>query len=180
MYNTLGCDFMNFLFYICDTLGFLRVMSLIRTILTIIKFLIPIGLIVWIAIDLFKNVINPETKDGVKKIGIRFGAAIVIFLIPTIVSGILKLFDGITGNPNYEASKCYSNATSSCLATINAYVNCEDQVGNEQKECLKFRSCNSYTLDKSCNLTTELDDNNCKEMNESNSLRFYESGFSKK
>ena len=180
MYNTLGCGFMNYLFYICDTLGFLRVISLIRTILDIIKFLIPIGLIVWIAIDLFKNVINPETKDGVKKIGIRFGAAIVIFLIPTIVSGILALFDGITGNPNYEASKCYSNATSSCLTTINAYMNCDDHEESDKKECLAFRSCNSYTLDKSCRLTTELDDKNCTEINSSNSVRFYENGFSKK
>lgn len=171
---------MNFLFYICDTLGFLRVMSLIRTVLTIIKFLIPIGLIVWIAIDLFKNVINPETKDGVKKIGIRFVAAIIVFLLPTIISGILGLFDGITGNPDYEASKCYSNATSSCLATINAYMNCDDQVESDKRECLEFRNCNNYTLDKSCRLTTELNDNNCKELNSSNSVRFYENDFSKK
>ena len=171
---------MNFLFYICDTLGFLRVMSLIRTVLDIIKFLIPIGLIVWIAIDLFKNVINPETKDGLKKIGVRFIAAIIVFLLPTIIFGILSLFDNITGSPDYEASKCYSNATSSCLKTINAYLNCDSEEENNKKECQKFRSCNNYTLDKSCRLTTELDDNNCEELNSSNSVRFYENSFSKK
>ena len=61
----------NTLFYICDNIGFLKAMSLIKTALTIIKFVIPIALIIWISIDLFKNMVNPDNKDGIKKIGIR-------------------------------------------------------------------------------------------------------------
>ncbi len=161
-------------FYICDTLGFLRAMNLLRTVLTIVKYLIPLGLIVWIAIDLFKGVINPDNnKDGVKKIGIRFLAAVIVFLLPTIISGILGLFDNITGNSNYEASKCFSNATSACITKINDYMDCKEINNDEEKRaCMNFRSCNSYKLDKDCNLTTELDDKNCTEVNTSSANRY--------
>ncbi len=168
---------MNFLFYICDTLGFLRVVSLIRTILNIIRFAVPLGLIIWIALDLFKNVVNPENKDGVKKIGIRFGAAIIVFLLPTIIPLLLQLFDDITGNIDYETSKCYLNGNSNCISNINSYLNCKDKDESEKQECQEFRSCNSFTLDKDCKVTTELNNNNCKDINSSNSVRFYENGF---
>ena len=157
----------NTLFYICDNIGFLRAMSLIKTIVTFIQFAIPIALIIWISIDLFKNMVNPDNKDGLKKIGIRLGAAIIVFIIPTIVVGVLNIFDNITGNTNYKVSNCYTNANSDCISNINTYLNCEDEnfSEDEKKNCLELRSCNNYSLDSSCNVTTDVNDNMCSDIN---------------
>ncbi len=164
----------NTLFYICDNIGFLKAMSLIKTALTIIKFVIPIALIIWISIDLFKNMVNPDNKDGIKKIGIRLGAALIVFLLPTIVTGVLNIFDNITGNNDYKVSKCYTNADSQCINNINAYLNCDDQKDEDKAKCREYRTCNSYTLDNSCTVHTELNDNDCHSLNlESGNYKFY-------
>ena len=157
----------NALFYICDNIGFLRAMSLIKTVVTIIQFLVPIGLIVWITVDLFKNMVNPENKDGIKKIGTRLGAAVIVFVAPAIVTGILNIFDYVTGDTDYKVSNCYTNANSSCVENINTYLNCEDsEYSEEEKEvCLELRSCNSYKLDSSCTVTTDVNDSMCSQVN---------------
>ncbi len=157
----------NTLFFICDNAGFLKAMSLVNTILTIIKFAIPLALIIWISVDLFKNMVNPDNKDGVKKIGIRLGAALIVFLVPTIVKGVLGLFDSVTGNTDYKVSNCFTNANSDCLDKINTYLNCEDSnySDDEKKACLELRSCNSYKLDSSCNVTTDVNDSMCSQFN---------------
>ena len=50
-------------FYICDTLGFLQVMNLFKILLNILRFVVPIIVIVMLVMDLVKNVINPNEKE---------------------------------------------------------------------------------------------------------------------
>ncbi len=165
----------NILFYVCDNAGFLKAMSLIKTALEIIKFAIPIALIVWIAIDLFKTMVNPDSKDELKKIGIKAFAAIIVFLIPTIVQGVLGIFDNVTGNTDYKVSNCFSNANSDCLKKIDSYLNCDEFKDDATKAaCHEYRTCNNYKLDSSCNVSTEINDNNCSEINNANgSYNYY-------
>ncbi len=156
---------MNYLFFICDTLGFLRIMYFVKTILSILGFVIPFILIVFTTIDIYKGIINPDNKDIVKKIGFRVGAAVIVFIIPMIIPGVLSLFDFV-GSSDYKVSKCYVNGTSECLDTITSYLNCEGFDGNEKKECKEYRTCNSYTLDDTCHLTTIINSNNCSNLDD--------------
>lgn len=157
---------MNYAFYICDTLGFLRVMYFVRTILTILSFVIPFGLIIFTALDIYKGVINPDNKDIAKKIGTRILVAVLVFLVPTIITGVLNLFDFVSSDSNYQTSRCYTNANSDCLDKITSYLNCDDFSDSEKKECQRYRSCNNYTLTNSCDVKTELDSENCSNLDQ--------------
>ena len=82
-------------FYICDTLGFLQVMNLIKTLLNILRFVIPIIVILMLIMDLTKNVINPNEKEGMKKIVTRVSAAVIVFLVPTIINLIVYFINPV-------------------------------------------------------------------------------------
>ena len=172
----------NNAFYLCDTVGFLRVMYFIRLALNIIRYVVPIIVIVMIVMDLLKNVINPNEKEGIKKITNRLVAAVVVFLIPTIVNIIVYFIDLIFENgstTNYKVSNCYTNATMSCINKIDDYLNCVDTglkntIGEseELKQCKAYRQCNSYTLNSSCNVSTELDDYRCSNYNNNEKIDY--------
>ena len=76
--------------------GVSEVINAIYKIVDIIRIVVPIGLIVMTTFDVSKKVINPEDKEGQKKILIRAIAALVIFLLPTIINLFLRL-TGIKG-----------------------------------------------------------------------------------
>ena len=120
---------MNILdFFICDKLGFLQAMSLIKTLLNIIRFVIPIIIIVLIIKDLIQNVIDPNNKDGIKKIKNRLIAAVAIFLVPTIIDLFMNLLNKATDSEydtNYKLSSCYTNANNSCIEKVKEYLNFE-------------------------------------------------------
>ena len=71
-----------------------NVISMVMKILDIIRIVIPIALIALTTFDIVKKVINPEDKDGQKKIMIRAIAALVVFLSPIFVNFVLS-FMGI-------------------------------------------------------------------------------------
>ena len=79
MYILLDCD------------NFKGIINMLSDLLTIIRIIVPIGLIVMTGMDIFKKVINPEDKDGQKKILNRLLAAIIVFFVPMILRFILKL-----------------------------------------------------------------------------------------
>ena len=83
------------------------VFSLIKGILKIVRIVVPIGLALLTAYDLFKNVINPENKDGQAKILRRLAAAILVFFTPLLVRFVLKLVDIGGGSTNY--SSCWES-----------------------------------------------------------------------
>ena len=77
------------------------VFHMIREILNILRIVVPIGLIVMTTMDVVKKVINPDDKDGQKKIMIRAIAALIVFLIPTFIRITFKVIDwGIGKNGN--------------------------------------------------------------------------------
>jgi len=104
---------MNILFNWCQEEGVLDIFSAIKTGLNLIRFAVPIGLIVWTMIDIFKNVINPDDNDSKKKIMNRAIAAIVVFLVPTIVNLVMNLVDvglGEGSSTDYNITDCWRNA----------------------------------------------------------------------
>ena len=160
---------LNVSFYLCDTVGFLRIMYFIKLFLNIIRFVVPIIVIFMIILDLVRNVINPNDKEGMKKIINRVVAAIVIFLVPTFINLVVYLISYIElasdSNTDFKTSRCYTNATSACIEKIENYLNCNGYQDEEQKRCKIFRQCNSYTLSDGCSIKTEFDDINCKTIN---------------
>ena len=70
-----------------------NIINVIYKLLGLIRIIVPIGLIVMTSLDITKKVINPEEKDGQKKIMIRLIAAIIVFFVPVMVRLIFKLAD---------------------------------------------------------------------------------------
>lgn len=167
-------------FYICNTTGFLRIMYLIKVLLNLIRFAVPIILILMVALDLFKNVINPKEKEGMKKIVNRIIAAVIVFFVPTVVSLVLYLMDYVLDNKSedYKVSSCYTNANTTCINKVDNYLDCGDiypknlrsSLSNEEKEklknCKEYRRCNDYTLTSSCGVVTVEKKGICKRINE--------------
>ncbi len=90
---------MNILFSWCDPNGGLvKAISVTRTIIEVVRFAVPIGLIIMTSLDIFKKVINPDDKDGQKKILNRIIAGLIVFMVPIMVRFILKLAD-VGGKP---------------------------------------------------------------------------------
>lgn len=161
-------------FFICDTLGFLQVMNLIKILLNIIRFVIPIIIIVLLIKDLVRNIIDPNNKDGIKTIINRITAAIIVFLVPTLIDLLINFINVATDNEydtNYKVSSCYTNANSDCIKNIQKYLDCEGVSDSEISNCKTYRYCNNYSLGSNCSVSTvEKDD--CKGLNEN-------SGYSK-
>ena len=78
--------------------GVRKVLNLMNIIINAIRWVVPIGLIVMTSIDVFNKVINPDDKEGQKKIMTRIVAAIIVFLLPTIINLIMRLVDIGNGN----------------------------------------------------------------------------------
>ena len=114
MIESIG-DIMNFLvsWSWCSQEGVQNVLHLVKNIISVLRILVPIGLIVMTSIDIFNKVINPEDKEGQNKIMRRLIAAIIVFLIPTIISLAFKTIDKISGNnpssanPDSGLSSCW-------------------------------------------------------------------------
>ena len=91
---------------ICSNSSILKVLYLIKIVITCIQIAVPIMLIVLIMLDFSKGV-----KDGIspteilQKCKYRIIAAIVIFAVPLLVNTIIK----ISGNVS-NFSTCWNNA----------------------------------------------------------------------
>lgn len=161
-------------FFICDTKGFLQVMNLIKVLLNIIRFVVPIILIIMLILDLLKNVINPNEKEGMKKIYTRVLSAVIVFLIPTLINLVMSFINNVNStNYDYSISNCYTNANSSCIQRIDNYLNCNDISESSRSNCMKFRQCNDYKLSNNCSIATVLNNVDCKNYNENVSYSVY-------
>ena len=91
------------------------ILGLVNTILNLIRWVIPIILIVMVTMDIAKIVITSnndekEVKAATKKFTTRIIYAVVIFLIPTIIRAIF----GLITVPGMDMSlvKCMDQASS--------------------------------------------------------------------
>ncbi len=91
--------------------GYIKpIFDMIKTVLNILRIVVPIILIVMTTLDITKKVINPEDKDGQKKIMTRAIAALIVFLVPTIINLTLRVIDWGTGrdvNADAGLSACW-------------------------------------------------------------------------
>ncbi len=97
----------------CAQDGVKGVFSIIRAIIDIVRYVVPIALIVMTSLDIARKVINPDDKDGQKKIMTRAIAAVIVFFIPLFIKFVFQVIDWGTGSDgSYEnaesgLSKCW-------------------------------------------------------------------------
>ena len=75
----------------CTDGGLVVLIDMTRSVLNIIQIVVPILLTVWAAWGFLQMTINPDTKNGLKKIFNKFVAAMIVFLIPAFVNFTLGL-----------------------------------------------------------------------------------------
>ncbi|MBQ8471979.1 MAG: M15 family metallopeptidase [Bacilli bacterium] len=98
----------------CNNSGIVRLLYYIKLSLNLIRFLVPIGLIIMISLDLYKNMINSyDTKENIiKKSSNRVISAIIVFCIPTFVSLLIALISktGVSTSYNVDFATCFQEA----------------------------------------------------------------------
>ena len=80
--------------------------AMVRNVLQVLRIVVPIALLIVTSIDIAKKVINPEEKDGQKKIMTRAIAAVIVFFIPTFIGIVFKIIDiGKDSGSAYKESR---------------------------------------------------------------------------
>lgn len=115
---------------ICENPDVLGVIYFILKLIDIVLIAIPIGLIVFITIDVFKMIIGDDkaVKDAQKMVINRLIFAIAIFFIPTIVTLIMNLLT--IANINVEYKSCITNATKEKIETFRTMNDIESGNSN--------------------------------------------------
>ena len=106
-------------FNLCLQPGFLRVIYMLKVFLNIIRFVVPVILIVKTIFDFYKNVIDPNNKEGLKSIKNRVIACIIVFLVPTFINLLMNFVENIVGASSYNGvTECWTFANLEYIETI--------------------------------------------------------------
>lgn len=110
---------------ICTDVQLLNILTIVKIIIRILTIAVPIVLIIYVMIDIFKTVASSEvdTKKLFKTISKRIVGAVIIFLIPAFV----RLGLSIIPNGKFIAFDCYEMAEKSEVARI-AMENVNDSI----------------------------------------------------
>lgn len=101
---------------ICEDIKILEATLLANTFITLFKIVIPLGIILFASIDVLKAVSGKNESDikrAQSMIPKRLIAALVAFLIPTLVTVTINLVDD-----NFEFTSCFTNATEENIEKI--------------------------------------------------------------
>ena len=134
-----------YIFSICENPNILRVILFIKLLLNVVKFMIPMGLIIMVSLDLVKGVISGEDFGKILKAsGNKILAAMIIFLLPTIVNFVLVLVDE---NTSYES--CWTNANNDDIKHFQDVLDEKKRLEEEEKKkndvSNQYDPNNSYT-----------------------------------
>lgn len=96
---------------ICSNILFLRIIYYVKVILSILRFVIPIVLIIKLAISFYQNMLNPDDKNKILKEAFgKIIACLVIFFVPTMINLIVKLIENVM-ETSIDYQSCYESAT---------------------------------------------------------------------
>ena len=117
--------------------GVQSVIKLINNIMNIIRWVVPIGLILMTSWDIFTKVLNPDDKDAQKKIMNRVIAAVIVFFVPVLVRLVMQLVQIGKGNekiPTSNPSNESKHNNNNNNDTTNIYItNCPNSSQKYQK-----------------------------------------------
>ena len=122
--------------------GVKNVLSLVYSVVDVIRYIVPIVLIIMTSIDISKKVIDPNEKEGQQKILRRALAAIIIFLIPILIKLVMGILGLETEEVVVDNTPTKTSTTISSLKITNCpTVSCH----NGEKITLKVNVPNGYT-----------------------------------
>ena len=121
----------------CDTLLSVRLIYLLKVALNLIRFVIPILLIIKITLDVYKAIINgnDEKQEILKKSSTRILAAVIIFLVPTLISLLFSFISTFSGEGNtYKTSftSCYTSVNQELLSKLKKIE--DDKLSEKEEE----------------------------------------------
>ena len=96
----------------CSDAALARGISIIYTVIQWISIIVPIILIVSLVVSLISMTVDPNQKDGQKKIVRKVASALIIFLVPSLL-GVVMSFLNYTSNEKSEIfnfTTCYKVA----------------------------------------------------------------------
>ena len=114
---------MNNLYFLkgaCEVNGtdFAAVMGIFKLIITVIQWAIPVALILWGSIDLFKAIISSKDDEIKKKQSLLFKkvlAAVIVLILPWLIFWIM----GLLGDNVGKLANCYKKVEPGIPSDIN-------------------------------------------------------------
>ncbi len=106
---------------VCQNPNVLRVILFISQILNMVFIIVPIGLIVMIGVDFFKNVTTSREDDMKKNLQIaikRVIYCICIFFVPTVVQLVSHIVDTALEDTSINYVECLVNANTETIETL--------------------------------------------------------------
>ena len=128
----------------CLQPGVQDVFNVIRGVLSVLRIVVPIGLVAMTVVDIAKKVINPEDKDGQKKIMNRAIAALIVFLIPTFIKFTFRVIDWGLGN---NGQSTYDSATGGLSACWDGKNQAVSKSSSSEKTSQKKSFANDLQFD---------------------------------
>ena len=129
----------------CTNTSLLRGIYIAKLGIDIIKVIIPIILIITAMLDLTKAVASEELMKKIgPKLATKIIAALLVFLVPAIISSILNV-NGFNGD--YQSSSCWSNANMTVIKELQVKQDVErlaalDEAALNAKREASFSSSN--------------------------------------
>lgn len=123
----------------CINPFFLRVLYYSKIFINVLRFIIPFGLIFKTILDIYKQILNPKDDDGMKKIKNRVIAAVIVFLVPSIVNLLINFISKVSDTDvNHGLYQCLEFADLEHIKDIEteAYKNVMDEWNAERTQGL--------------------------------------------
>lgn len=96
----------------CEISGILKIILFVKTLLSYVCFIVPMGLIVMISVDIGKNVLAGRDEEMKKNFNIamkRIIYCMCIFLVPSFVDLAVSLVNNAVTDLNVTSSSCTEN-----------------------------------------------------------------------
>lgn len=97
----------------CTDYGLVGILNITMRILGLIQFVVPIVLIVAGTVQFVQLTINPELKDGFRRVLNKVIAAVIVFMIPVLVDVLLT-----TVSSDFSVATCWEQAKTVSSETI--------------------------------------------------------------
>jgi len=109
----------------CSSFATANVLDITRKIFDLIQMIVPIILILMATIQFVQLSINPELKDGFRRVLNKIVAAFIIFLLPVLMDAVLGLVPG-----DVQVSACWKAAKETAAIANNTtprYIAADDE-----------------------------------------------------
>ena len=115
---------------LCVNPLFLRLLYISNIFLNVIRYVVPILLIIRTVMDIYKQVLDPNQEEGKKSIKNRLIACIIVFLIPTIIGVLFNLIENVVVRNSYnDLSVCREFANLDYITELEKKIDQEELEG---------------------------------------------------